>query len=94
MRYPGPRVLRRCAENFEDLVQLIVRVAYAGEGRHAGNHLHKDTPDAPDVERGGVLRTAEQDICLNRKKNTSQNLTRKFLLNPSVDTHLAVGTTV
>lgn len=52
MRYARPRFLRGRSEDFEDLVQLVVRVPDTGERWHARDHFHENAPDTPHVERG------------------------------------------
>lgn len=63
MRYALPRLLRGRAEDFENLVQLVVRVPDARERRHAGDHFDEYAPDAPHVQRGRVLGAAQQYVC-------------------------------
>lgn len=59
---PRPRILGGRAQQFEYLVQLIVGITYARKRRHPGHHLHEDAAHAPHVQRGRVLRAAQQDI--------------------------------
>lgn len=46
----------------KDFVQLIVGVPDAGKYGHASDHLHEDAAHPPHVQRGGVLRAAEEDV--------------------------------
>lgn len=62
MRNARPGLLRRCAEQLEDLVQLIVGVPNARERRHAGDHLDENAANAPHVQRRGVVGAAEQNV--------------------------------
>lgn len=67
MRDARPRLLGGRAQQLEDLVQLVVRVADAGERRHAGDHLDEYAADAPHVQRRRVVGAAEQNVCAFRR---------------------------
>lgn len=57
-----PRILGGRAQQFEYLVQLIVRITYTRKRWHPGDHLNKYATDAPHVQRRRVLRAAQQYI--------------------------------
>lgn len=71
MRHALPRILGGRSEQLENLVQLIEGITNARKGWHSGNHLDKDTADAPHVERRRIFGAAEENIC-GRERNMSQ----------------------
>ena len=60
--HPGPHVLRGSAHHPEYLVQLVEDVPDSREAGVAVEHLYQDTAGAPDVQTGGVVGGAQQDV--------------------------------
>ena len=56
-----PHVIVRCAENAENLEELI-DLTLAGEHGPLGDHLNKDGAHRPDVHRRGVRLGTEQNL--------------------------------
>ena len=51
----------RCSENLEDSVELFLDI-FAWENGPKAGHFRKDTPNRPDIDGGGIVLWAQQNI--------------------------------
>lgn len=100
MRHRGPGLLGGRAQQFEYLIQLVVRVPDTGERWHSRHHLHEYAAHSPHVQWRRVLGAAQEHVygreAKQRKRGETEirgmNLARELESGNQRKTHLVVDT--